>query len=162
MGHLDDLIGVILGVWRDGDVDYEESGEDYEDDDDDEGNPRLALPLISQTRDHGRRLGGVDDHLLPYSPRQSETNLVAGASSLEGVEWLEADKAKYPLEPHSCELLRPTVTIRCRGADVDSGVGDTGNTAGTERILLPLQDTTSHKISHGRTKVRRLRASEQW
>jgi hypothetical protein len=35
---------------------------------------------------------------------------------------------RRPLEPHSCELLRPTVTIRCRGVDVDSGVGDTGST----------------------------------
>jgi hypothetical protein len=94
--------------------------------------------------------------------REGETDLVAGASSLEGVEWLEVGKMNDPLEPHSSELLRPTVTIWCRGADVDSGVGDTGNTAGTERILLPLQDATSHKISHGRTKVRRLRASEQW
>jgi hypothetical protein len=144
------------------DVDDEESGEDDEDDDDEE-KPRLAPPLlVLQTRDHGKGLGGVDDHLLPYSPRQSETNLIAGASSLEGVEWLEADKTKYPLEPHSYELLQPTVTIRCRRVDVHSGVGDAGNTTGTERITPPLWDATSHKISHERTKVRRLRASGQW
>jgi hypothetical protein len=106
-----------------GDSKREQEGD--EDDDNDERNRDLRF---RQTRDHGVGLGGVDDHLLPYSPRQSETNLVAGASSLEGVEWLKAGVMRRPLEPHSCELLRPTVTIRCRGVDVDSGVGDTEST----------------------------------
>jgi hypothetical protein len=81
--------------------------------------------------------------------RNDETDLVAGASSLEGVEWLEAGVMRRPLEPHSCELLRPTVTIWCRGVDVDSGVGDTGSTTETGRKTPPLRDATSHKISHG-------------
>jgi hypothetical protein len=46
------------------DIDDEEGDED--DEDDDEGNPRLAPPLlVLQTRNHGRGLGGVDDHPLP-------------------------------------------------------------------------------------------------
>jgi hypothetical protein len=143
------------------DVDDEDSGEDNEDDDD--GNRDLRLRFLSDRPETTERGWAALTTTSCLTCRdKSETDLVAGASSLEGIEWLEAGKTRRPLKPHSCELLRPTVTTRCRGVDVDSGVQDTGNTAGTERILLPPQDATSHKISHGRTKVRRLRASEQW
>jgi hypothetical protein len=144
------------------DVDDEESGEDDEDNDDDEGNRDLRLRFLfdrPETREEG---WAALTTTCCLTCRKDETDLVAGASSLEGLEWLEADRTKHPLEPHSYELLRPTVTIRCRGVDADSGVQDTGNTAGTGRKTPPLRDATSHKISHGRTKVRRLRASEQW
>jgi hypothetical protein len=54
--------------------------------------------------------------------------------------------------------------ITVQGVDMDSGVGNTGNTAGTGRMTPPLRDAATHEISHGhmepgRTRARKLRAS---
>jgi hypothetical protein len=75
---------------------------------------------------HGGGLDGENDHLLP----EAETGLVARAFSLEGEKRLRAGEMQGPLEPHSFELLRPTVTLRCWGVDMDSGVRNTGKTTG--------------------------------
>jgi hypothetical protein len=78
------------------DVEDEESGEDDENDDD-EGNRDLCLRFLfdrPETTEEGWVALTTTSCLTCRD--KGETDLVAGASSLEGVEWLEAGKMKQP------------------------------------------------------------------
>jgi hypothetical protein len=77
------------------DVEVEENGRDDEDDDNDERNRDLHfLSLFDRPETTEGGWAALTTTCCLTCRPKGKTNLVAGASSLEGVEWLEAGKMK--------------------------------------------------------------------